>query len=204
MAADTEVLPPDPARTRQLALLGAHPLNPRRCVVEVSLRFLGITPLRVRLPVATGELAVSDAAGAPVGALRLDVPAIPTSASIPLVNRLLRRVTPGGYRLVITLAAIELSCGSAPMHVDGTVSAKPLAQPAGPTSDGLEPEQAAASAVRWPLCSVVRSIQPAESDIILLAVRGRLRQPRNPSKLSPFLSLLRPWIRVETAAEFIR
>jgi hypothetical protein len=193
MAEDTEVLSPAPARTRLLPLPGVHPINPRRCVVEVSLRFLGITPLRVRFPVATGELAVGDAAGTPVGALRLEVLAIPTRASVPLANRLLRTAIPGGYRLVISLSAIELSCGSASMHADGTMAAKPLAQ--------------SASAVSWPLCSVVRSIQPAESgdsDVILLAVRGRLRQPRKAQKTSSFLSLLRPWIRVETAAEFTR
>jgi hypothetical protein len=207
MAADAEVLPSDPAPTRELSLLGTYPVNLRRCAVEVSLRFLGITPLRVRFAAVTGELVVSDAAGAPVAALRLEVPGIPTRASIPLANRLLRSAIPGGYRLVITLAAIELSCGSAPMHADGTVSAKPLAQLTDPTSAGQEPERAVTPAVSWPLCSVVRSIQPAESsetDVILLAVRGRLRQPRQSRKSSSFLSLLRPWIRVESAAEFTR
>lgn len=203
MAEDTEVLSPDPARTRPLPLLGAHSVNPRRCVVEASFRFIGITPLRVRFPAATGELAVSDTAGTPVGALRLVVPAVPTRASVPLANRLLRGAVPGGYRLVIGLPVIELSCGSAAVHADGTVTAKPLAQP-GP--DAPEPERVAA-AVSWPLCCVVRSIRPAgssDSDVILLAVRGRLRRPRKRQQIPPFLSLLLPWIRLETAVEFTR
>ena len=177
MAEDTEVLLAEPALT----------LDPRRCVFEVSLRFLGIIMVRARFPVATGELAVSDAAGTPVGALRLELLAIPTRASLPLANRLLRMAIPGGCRLVITLPTIELSVASAAMHADGAVSA---------TSP--------ASSVGWPLCCVVRSIQPSESDVILLAVRGRLRSPREQQKTAPLLSFLRPWIRVETAAEFTR
>lgn len=201
MAADTDVLPPDPAGTRQLPLLGVHSLKPQQCAVEVSLRMLGITLLRVRLLAAAGELAVTDAAGCPVGAVRLELSATPTRASIPLAVRLLRRVIPGSHRLVITLPGIELFGGPALMHADGTVHAKPLAQPAESAPEETRP------AVRWPLCVVVRSIQPgkpSESDAILLAMRGRLRQSRKPSTVSPVLSLLRPWIRAEIAAEFSR
>jgi hypothetical protein len=196
-------------------------------VVEVSLRLLGITPLRVRLSAATGELAVADAADSPFAALRLELSATPTRSSVPLANRLLRRAIPGGHRLVITLPAIELSGGSALMHADGTVYAKPLAQPADPAPEGtrpdprhssadqpdsegpdaLDPAQVDVAAVRWPVCFLVRSIESAElrgSDVILLDMRGRLRRPRKPSRTSPVLSFLRPWIRVETAAEFTR
>jgi hypothetical protein len=166
-------------------------------VVEVSLRLFGFVPLRVRLPAATGQLTVTDARGTPIGELRLELSATPTRASLPLANRLLCRTIPGGYRLVITLSGIELFDGSAPTHADGTVYAKPLAQP----DEETEP------AVRWPVCFVVRSIpsaEPSESDVMLLAMRGRLRQPRKSSNVSPLLSFLRPWIRVETAAEFTR
>ncbi len=199
MTGDTEVLPSDQTPTAQLPPLGVHPLNTQRCVVEVSLRLLGITPLRVRLPVTTGELVVTDAAGYPFGALRLELSCTPTRSSIPLTDRLLRRAIPGGYRLMITLPSIELFGEPALAHADGTVHAKPLVLPAEPEPD--------APTVRWPLCFLVRSIRPgdpSESDVVLLAMRGRLRQPRKSSKASPVLSFLRPWIRVETAAEFTR
>ena len=111
------------------------------------------------------------------GTLRLELSATPIRASVPLLNRYLLGRIPAGLRLTVNCSAVELV--AVPVRADGYVR----------TGD---------ESPDWPLRLVVRSVRA--EDAVLLAVRGRFPRPRKPS--AAFLSVLRPWMRVEAAVEF--
>lgn len=191
-------MPSETTETLELAAAESDPaqrysLRRDRCVVEVSLRLLGLPLVRARLRARGGDLVVTGDAPEPgpgldrspsAASAQVDLYARPVRITPPLA--LLFRDVPRRRRLTFTAADIDLPMGAQQAHLDGEVIVT-----------GWESEL-------WSLPLSIR-VLPTEDATILLTAQGPVR-PRRTIK-SPLARLVRlPWLDLwlDAAAEFSR
>ncbi|HEY4021022.1 MAG TPA: hypothetical protein VGM75_20200 [Pseudonocardiaceae bacterium] len=172
--ADTLELPPAPERPAD-----RYTVRRDRCVVEVSLRPLGIRLLRARLRARAGDLVVSGGEPA-VASIQLDLLARPIRLA-PLAAMVLRGV-PRRRRLTFTAVDVDLPTGSHWTTIDGAVTV--------PESAGRP----------WSLPLTVRAV-PGDEATILLAARGPIRPPET---VRGWFAGVARWLWLDAAVEFAR
>jgi hypothetical protein len=121
MPADTKILPvPDAATGESIR----YPLNLERCVIEVSLRPLGVRLARARLRARGGELVMTGRP--PVASITMDVVAKPERVGVPWVAGLFR---PAARRLSFAAADVDMIASVAvdgELEIAGVTTSLPL------------------------------------------------------------------------------
>lgn len=187
-------MPSETTETLELPAAAADPaqrysLRREHCVVEVSLRLLGIRLVRARLRARSGDLVVtgdvpgqeSDPRRSPSSAsIDVDLYARPIRITPPFT--LLFRDVPRRRRLTFTAADIDLPLGAQRAHLDGEVIVT-----------GWESEP-------WSLPLSIR-VLPADDATVLLAVQGPI-SPQGTVRRP--LALVSRLLWLDAAAEFSR
>jgi hypothetical protein len=154
-----------------------YTLRPDRCVVEVSLRLLGVRLVRARLRVRSGELMV--AGSPPAASLKAELLARPERIAPPVFAR---RGVPSRRRLSFAATDVGLPTGSHRANADGEVAVHGSVD------------------TPWSLPLTVRVV-PSDDTSILLAVHGRIRPP---GTAKGWFASVGRFLWLDAAAEFVR
>lgn len=156
-----------------------YSLQPDRCVIEVSLRLLGLRLVRARLRPRAGTVTLS--ADRRSAAITAEAMARPERIGPPVLGALLVRAVSRAMRLTFTAADVDLTTRAGvgwPVPIAASV-------------------RGYVARAAWSLPLVARVLE-LDEERLLLAVRGPVRRPGARS-LPP-----RSWTWVEAAAEFAR